>query len=640
MLGDIGPKTPVSSYQPSLEVVELTKNVKRDISAGDEILNRSWVELNDYSVIDRTSKDQRTFNSFVDESVEDPREAWKWRGTRSLARNKTVAMHAHLTAGFIIPNIVAQNDSQQEDRDTSEVMRDMVDWMTINSNYRPSFLLAAQGMLVNPATYLEADYCEVYQTIHERTKEGYTKKEILDEVLSGFNANVMSADQVLITNAYQQNIQRQRAVTKRRYKEYTELKAKYEDHPNWQYLQPGIKAVFNEEDGLFYDVKDEDEHQFLVAEDTWSCRRDDAEVIFLNGIYFGNENVEWNPIKHRDNRNAPKYNLTPFGYQRINEHFFFFKSLINVTGWDNQLLDAMYEVQMNRDFLDLEAPVAITGTDKVDTDIIFPGAVAAFADEKTKIAPILPPNNGRGYQAMQLIEQSMSKSSISDTEMGDIPTNTQAYTVSQAAQNAKILMSGVKQSMGESVRQFGDLMVDIVLQHLTTAQLDEITGNLNYRSFLLADQTVNGKKVSKRIRFDEALMDKEMSEDEKKDYTMKLLTEIGYPDHKEHLYMINPHLFSKMRYLTRVEPDLMDNKSKEFTQALMERVYGLFRQDPLIEPEALLREVLPSFFHSSTDNLITKNPQQVMGGGMQQATAGQTGQASQLSRSPSKIAIQ
>ena len=638
MVGDILSKTPVSTYQPSEDEVLFVKNVKKDYGIGDAILNNTTSELNFYSPISRANKDQRTFNSFVDESVDDPNEAWKWRGTRSLARNKAMAMHAHLTAGYIIPNIVAQNEQQQEDRDVSEVMRDSVEWLTVNSNYRPSFLLAAQGMLVNPVTYLEADYCEVYQTITERNETGYKKLKVLDEVLSGFNANVLSCDQVLITNAYQQNIQRQRVILKRKYVEYSELKAKYGEHYNWDCLAPGIKSVYNDADGLFYDVKD-DEHPYLVEEVIYYNRREDAEVPFLNGIYFGNENIEWNPIKHRDNRNAPKYNITPFGYERINEHYFFFKSLINRVGWDDQLIDAMYEMQMNREFLDLDTPIAVTGEEKVDSDIVFPGAVAVFQNKDTKVTPIIPPSSGNGYRAMKDIEDSMSLSSISDTEMGQIPTNTQAYTVSQAAQNAKILQSAVKQTMGESVRQFGDLMVDIVLQHLTTTQVDEITGNLSYRSLLLADQTINGKKVSKRIRFDAALLGKDMSEEAKKDYNMKLLTEVGYPDNKEHLYTVNPLLFSKMKYMSRVEPDQMDIKTKEFKQTLMERLYSLLANDPQIEHEALLRKLLYSHFDSEADELIVKNQTQSVLG---QPTQGQTPQdqaSKKLPSLPSKLMV-
>jgi hypothetical protein len=100
--GDLYKNSPVSLYQPDQAVADLTACAKKEFNYGWEILHRPYPELNDYSVIDRMNKDQRTFNSFVDESVEDPNEAWKWRGTRSMARNRAMAMHAHLTNTYFI----------------------------------------------------------------------------------------------------------------------------------------------------------------------------------------------------------------------------------------------------------------------------------------------------------------------------------------------------------------------------------------------------------------------------------------------------------------------------------------------------------------------------------------------------------
>ena len=78
------------------------------------------------------------FNAFVDTSIEDEDEAWKWRGTRSKARNKAVAMHTQLTAGYLFPSFVAQNDDDEEDRDFSEMMDNCVEWLGTNptSNYK------------------------------------------------------------------------------------------------------------------------------------------------------------------------------------------------------------------------------------------------------------------------------------------------------------------------------------------------------------------------------------------------------------------------------------------------------------------------------------------------------------------------
>lgn len=618
MIGDLYDNTPVAAYQPENPAVALeTKIAKRDYYRGFQILNSAATEMNDYSVIERRNKDQRTFNSFVDESVEDPNEGWKWRGTRSLARNKAIAMHANITAEYMVPRSTAQDESQQIDRDASGVMDDILDWMTRNSNYRSSYLLATMGMLVNPVTYLEADFCEIYQTIKTRLENGsgYTKQEVLDQVLSGFQANVLSTEQILITNAYEQNVQKQRGIIKVRYIEWDEARAKWEKHPNFAYVSPGIKCVFNEDNGLFYEVKD-NEHPFMVEEATVKRRRDDTEIVYLNGVYMGNEEVEWNPIRHRDNYDAPRYNVTPFGYERITEHYYFFKSLMFRVGWDDKLMDAAYEVQMNRELLDLETPLAITGTDKIDTSVLFPSAIISSENPNFSAKPILPPNSGNGYRMMQTIEDSINKESIDDTSSGNIPNGgiQRAYTVAAAAQGAKTMLNAVRKNLANAVMAYGELMMDIALTHLTTAQVDEITGDVTYRTFLLEDQMVNGKKVSKKILFDDSLVGKSMTPADQKAYTMKLLTDVGYPDHMQDIYVANPHLWSKRKYLAYMDVDNLAPRNREFEQVLAERLYTLLRQDPLIEPATLIRKLLQSYFRNETDSLMSKNPQQVMGG--------------------------
>src|SRR3990167_10716625 len=127
-------KQPISSYQPSVEVTNFTNDVRKDYAIGDEILHRSYTELNDRSVIDDENRGQMMFNAFVDTSVEDPREAWKWRGTRSSARNKGIAMHAQLTGNYLLPTFDAQNENDEIDRDFSEVMRDIIEWMALPTN--------------------------------------------------------------------------------------------------------------------------------------------------------------------------------------------------------------------------------------------------------------------------------------------------------------------------------------------------------------------------------------------------------------------------------------------------------------------------------------------------------------------------
>ena len=603
----------VSMYQPSEDVAAVSKHLLQDVWRGEEILHESRMEYNGLSVIERNSRDKRTFHSYVDDS-RTPEEWWKWKGTRGLARKKAFAQHAHLTSSFLVPNVVPDNSSQEDDIAMANGMRGLVEWQIVNSNYRENFLLASMGVLYNPVTYLRVEYCNAEQEIKVPTEDGYTTEYIMDEELSGTQTEILSASQVLITNAYIQNIQRQRAIVEIEWVEYSELEQKHKDHPHWVFIQEGVRRMYDPDDGLFYDIKDETNPNLAMVM-TYKHRTYDAEIKFIDGIYFGNPNVDYNPIRHRDNRNAPKYNVVPFGYHRVNEHFFYFASMMQEVGWDDQLVDALWGVSMNRKFLDLEQPVMFTGVDQIDSSVVFPGSVLSTQNPNARAFPLVPAYN-EDFRHLKEAEDSLSEASISETQAGQLPAASQkAFTVSRAEQNARILLSGVMKNLGSSVQQAGELMVDIALQHLTTAEADEIVGGLKYRTFVLQDQKVDGKKVSKEIRFEESLMGRKMSRKEYLRRGAKLLREAGYPNNKRAIYVFNPHLFSKMKYLTRVEPDEMLPRNRAFEQQISERMYTLLRNDPEIEPQALIRNLIETWKPNDVDSLMkSRSVQNIIGG--------------------------
>lgn len=604
-------------YQPPKAVADFTSIVKDDYAKGQDILDRPWTELNDRSIIDDENRGQMMFNAFVDTNVENPDDAWKWRGTRSMARNKGIAMHANLTAGFLLPMFVAQNDNDEQDRDFSEVMRDIIEWMAspTNSNYQSSFLSAVFGMIKNPVTFLGAEYCEVMQTVREKQLDGsITTKEILDEVFSGFQVPIFSSTQVLITNAFERNIQKQRRIVKRDWVEKSELEAEFGEHQNWPFVQTGIRSIYNDEDALFYDVKDND-HPDLVAKETVLCRRDDSEVVFLGGIYMGEtegENyIEMNPIYHRDNRNAPKYNVVPFGYHRIGEHFFYYKSMMNAVGWDNTLYDAMSEVVMNNALLEQDPPAYTAGGEKVDSEINFPGAIVASEDPNFKTGRIFPAKDFvAGFNALQATKESIDEATLSDTSSGQLPdANQKAYSVAQAATAAKKIISGVGKALAESVAMYGDLMKDIAINNITAPQVEQLIGDqmkLKYRTFMLENKSIGGKTVNKSIKFDSSLIGAEMTDEEIQNEHLKLLEESGYPHHKTVLLRVNPQKFGAFRYFAKVDVEEMFVKNAEYWQPVLLNLKTALAQDPTIDQEGLSRKLMESYFRSEGDALIKK----------------------------------
>ena len=614
MIGSIYNHTPVSAFQPSKEVADFTGFVQKDYWEGDRILNKPWMELNNRSVIDDENRGQMMFNAYVDETVEDPHEQWKWKGTRSEARKKGIAMQANLVGSFLLPLFVAQNDKDEMDKDFSEFMRDIVEWMTnpTNSDYQISFVQVTFSMMTSPVVYLGAEWCEAYQMVKEKMAQGYEKKYILDKVLSGFQAPVWSSSEVLITNAHERNIQKQRAIIKRRWVEKSELEAKYHDHPNFAFVQEGQRSIYSPDNGLFYDIKDED-HPYLVSEEIYMSRSSDVEVPYVGGVYMGDDNVEWNPIKHRDEDNAPLYNVTPFGFSRIGSHFFYYKSLMNTVGWDNMLYDAMTEVVMNRAFLETEVPIAITGTDKIDSEVIFPNAVLSFENENARVTPLIPQGNmSAGFRSLQETKQSIEEGSVSSTLAGQLPEASQkAYSVAQAQANAKKLVGATARSLAESVMQYGLLMKNIVIHHLTVPEVEQIVGGgmkLKYRSFLLEKSSSAGKMTRKAIKFDQGLIGLELTQEQIDKKNLELLKRSGYPDKKDSLILINPVLFRKFKYLCKIDVEEMFAKNREYWQATLTNLMAIVTNNPFINLQAITKELMYAYFESRGEEMMNESP--------------------------------
>lgn len=639
MVGEITGKFVRSGYIPDKETVGFLTKVRADYANGHQILNRGWNELNGSSVIEDMNRGRMMFNAFVDESYENPSDYWKWRGTRSMARNKGIAMHANLTAAYLLPSFQAQNEDSEEDREFSEFMTDLVEWMAQdeNSNYRENYLSLIFAAESDPIVYLGAEFQEVMQDIKIKGEDGKTtKKEILDEVLSGFKAPIYTADQVLVSNAFERNLQKHRFIGKRKWIEYDEAKAKYGDMPDFDFVKKGHTVVYNEDDSLYYDVKDDD-HPNLVEEFTPMYRRDDEEVTILGGIPMVKGSLEDERVKHRDNFDAPRYNIQQFGFYPIGSHFLFYKSMMNAMRWDNALYDASTEILANRALLEADFPVAISGVDAVDGDIVYPNAVVALKDKDSKIQKLLPDSNlGPLVQSLNATADSLSDASVNETLEGQLPQASQkAFNVAQAQANSKKIIGGVAKGHAASVSKYGLLMADIAINNLSAADVDEVAGDttkLKYRQFTLNNKEIGGKRMDKRLMFSEELVGKELTEDQIDEENLKLFSEgekRGFA-----IFKANPELFARMKFLSKADHSELFANSDETMQALLQGLEAQLRENPYIDQENLTRELMYSFFKSKSEKFIQKAPQQQVpqGGGVpspagQQATQKNTANA-------------
>lgn len=572
----------LSPYQPTEDVVEITRHVKRDYQTGIDILYDPRREFNNKSVLDELNDNQQAFLMYPRQDLIDPEENWRWNGVRPVTRNRILSLAAHLTANTLIPGVFAQNPDDEEDREMAEIMRAMIEWNVRNSDYDVTFLYAVIAGLVNPVAYLGVEFIEAVQMIKTRTRNGIKREEAIDDVLSGLQVSSIPLDEILITNPYEYEIQRQRALGRRQYIEYSQLEKIFGNHPNWKFVTPGVKTIYNEEDGTFYDQRDED-LDTLAERFEYFNRGDDLQIPFINGIYLGETDVLANPMKHRDQENRPKYPLIKFGAEPIDEkRFFFYKSIASKLMQNYKLTNRIWQIVVDTEVLNLKPPVGVMGDDKLGTDIYYPGA-AVNVGKDTSFMQFPTGNAASGYNLLSFIDQDTNESTQDPIRGGVAAAGQQtAFEISRIEQNARTQLGLIGKMMIQMVRDLGDRMIENIIQHETVANIEEVvsgTLRLKFRRFLLPGQ---GGEKTREINFDDSLIGTEMTEAAVSKRKQILFEQEGGTEGNKRISLVNPNIFKKIKFMAIVDAEVLMPKNEALETALKLDAYAKAITNPLI----------------------------------------------------------
>jgi len=608
-----------SPYQPSKAIIKITSAIRDDYSTAENNLNKPYEEFNDRSLVIIMNDNQRAFNAYIPPRSSNPDESWRANTIRPLTRNKIISIAAHVTASIMVPDVFAQNDQDDEDKEAANVMKDLIEWTINNSDYEESFLFAVISALVNPVVVLKAEFTEVMQQVKIKMANGdMTVKEMVDEVLSGFQTMVVPPDEFLIANVYQYTLQRQRFIIRRKFIEYDEARVTYGEHENFEFVRPGINTFYTDQEGMFYDQRDTSLDS-EVEEVTYYNRQEDLEVVFVNGIYMGDDNTEANRMSHRDNMDRPKYPYAKSGYEPIDEkHFFYYKSAVSKLGPDQQLVDTLYNMILDGTFLSIMPPINIFGEEDIDTGVVFPGVTNNFS-KSTKVEVMETGKNlNAGFNALGMVEKSMAESSQDQLQAGLSPaTGRTAFEISQVQENARIQLGLFGKMIASLVVDFGGLMVDDILNHMTVGQVEEITAGIprmKFRTFLLPDKTENGRTVSRKIKLTDELFGMELDTDEAKFEASKLTArEQGGLDSGTRLIKVNPALFRKLKFMLTMTADTMLPKNEFLKKALDLEAYDRMITNPLVDAQAVTRDFLVETFADGDVDKYMKQGGQTLG---------------------------
>ena len=615
-------KNILSPYVPSDLARERLAMIRQDFSSGYTLQQRPRREFNDLALIERTAIDQMAWAVYQPndgDPLQDSSDSWRSNAVRPITRNKVFSIAAHVTARTLFPRISAFDDESKEQHDASQVMSDLVEYSTFNTNanFSDVSLRAVISALVNPVSIVWSEYVEVYRTVKTKKKEGggWETKRMLDEDLSGFRDESVPPDQFYIQDFYQADVQKQGWIIRRRVRPYTLLKTLYplSEYPDFKFVRPGVQVLFNDANQQFYEAYDLTMRQDEGEEIIYMNKSLDLRLHVVNGILLSDGD---NPNPREDKL----YPVSTFGYEllRPNGDCFYYKSLAFKTMPDDKIVNTLYPMIIDGTYLAIMPPMINRGGEIIGSDVIVPGGVTTFSDPNANLDPIAVQNENlkAGLEALMKVEENIQDDAFQPLMQGDMPAgggNMPAYNMSKMEANAKIMLGPFMQMVGQYVKQVGRLRIGDIKQYLTLPEVSAIEGNANtdlvYRTFLLPQG--KGRNKSHRIKFSLDVPDEPVTHTKHLGNSIDILDEQGGLGSKNHLSKVNPVLFRNLKYQVIVSPDVIAPMSEELEASWSLQMFdkmlaapGLF--DPNMAAKLLLEAGPKTRKH--VEDYVSKNP--------------------------------
>lgn len=604
----------IANYSETEEQKQVADLILKHFVLGTVNSYTPRVEFNDMSLVGRDQYDQMSFNTYQPNNGQgwegSPQSLWRSRAIRPVVRNKCMGIAAHATARLIFPKVFAYNEQSEEQVDAAEVMEDLMEWSGDVSNYPFVALMRVITALSSPASIGYTEYGEVHRMVKTEKDEygNWVEKKIRDESYPCFMDEVVPVNQLYIQNFYEPDIQRQGWLIWRKVYAYSEAQIKYNGvYENFKHVRPGVQTVYDDANRTFYYVYDPNMRSEDVEEITYWNKNLDLKIIMVNRVM----------LTEHDNPNPRQDKLYPFdkfGYEPINNRFFYYKSLAFKLQHDAEIVNTLYQMVIDGTYLSIFKPMVNVGGEIIASDVIVPGSVTTLSDPNADLRAINVGSDLKaGLETLAVVEKSINESSQEPFQQGQEtgqPGGTTAYEISRLEANANTVLGLFLQMISKHVKDFGKLRLGDIVQYLTMPEVVDITGEpeLSYKTFFLKAGEKSGN--NKKIQLDQTLPD-EMTKEEHLDMSYDLLSE--EQDKSMAISKVNPSLFRTLQYMVTVSPDVMTPRSTE-----LERAYNLEEYDRMVmappgmfDPQETAKLLLKSNRATmrEPEKYLTKQPQ-------------------------------
>lgn len=543
-----------SDYCPDKLVLERQKDVIKDYLIANNYIEETWEEFNGNTVYDRASKDQEMFNGNTPTPSGDPNEYWKANTVNPMTRNRCISIMAHLIQSYQYPLVVAQNEQSEEDKDASLVFSTITEWCLDQAKYPEVMMSMLYAFISEPITCVKVDYINAKRKIKTRKgKDGYSFKEVPDEDFGGFQLDIIPFNEIFFGNVHEPNVQKQPFIITRRILDYTQAESKYGKTENWQYVKPGLYTFLFENDETFYEKDDEDLTDSKVYEDVYYNKSADLELVYINGILVHNDPDR--PLQRDDK----KYPFAISGYEKIHNRMIYYKSLVSKLAATQIDLNDLWNAVKDMARYQATPATFSYGFEEMDSSVVIPGM---NTNTQSKEAGIVPINNGSdlsgALRVISMLEGAQNEGSQAPLQsgIGEGGQKTK-YEVQRLESNANTVLGLSGEMLASIVKQIGELMLGLALQHLPITEVSQIIDGDTEIKMIPIVVPQKGAKKSRKVEFTD---DMPVNEDDEFLRSLKILDEETSKGMT--IFKINPELINKLKFLVKVESQYVDRNSK------------------------------------------------------------------------------
>ncbi len=534
--------------------------------------------LGDRNFEDYINDCKLAFNSYPDS----PNVPWGSNAQRPITRDRVLAVIAQMVSSVVEPQFIAQNDAQRVDREMSKVIDDLYTYSTDREMFDKVFVSAVTQGAVEGTIHILDEFRSDEREIKEIEDYDVSTGEVKYKTAKkrdqyGLYAEVIPNLEIYPGDTYKADIQEQPYMFRYRLMNYQSLKNIYSGYDRWDYVKPGTSWEYDRNEDDFVQKEETDEQGDLVGVLEYWNKGEDLYLLVVGGVLMTDPN---NPIPYK-HKSYPisKTVAEPFDLQ-----FYWGNSIANKVRDEQKLLNRMYRMMHDKNFLSLFPPSLTNSKALIMEDVIVPATTTYLENGETfNVVGEMAGGVTNAQIAMQReLERSISESSVNPVTAGQEMAGSQTATeILTLERNARRMLGLYGIFIMFLIEGFARLRVSNILDFYPDMEdMDMIT--------LHGATLTGGSKGSRRLEFTnlEGLTDAERLAG-----SFDLMNEEG---EGEELVKVDKQALKNLDVFVKIKAAPEPRVSDALSQAVGREKFALYANLQGIDQQENLRQLVRS----------------------------------------------